>query len=76
MSYPENLVIWTIYEKPADYPDSFVARKFIADLPTSQMIIASTLERVRKAVQQMTDYDLVRVERSENDAPHIVECWL
>lgn len=64
--------IWTIYEYPIDYPDKYVARKFILDKPTQEIIIADTLEELRKKLPK----GLIRLERSEYDDEKIVECWM
>lgn len=70
------LSIWTVYDHPKDYNDAFVARKFLNDKPTDDILLAPTLEELRKAVQKAADYELLRMERSECDDPFIVESWL
>jgi hypothetical protein len=68
-----NFYLWTIYDRPSDYPDSFVARKFIVDRPTDEVIVRDTLAEVREAIGSRA---LVRIERSPSDDPKIVEVWL
>jgi hypothetical protein len=72
----QPLTIWTIYKHPADYPDLFVARKYIADKPTKQLLLAPNLKEIRQAVQKSTKYELIRVERAECDDSVIIESWL
>lgn len=35
----EVLSLWTVYERPLDYPDKWVARRFELDRPTSEYIV-------------------------------------
>ena len=68
----EKLELWTIYKYPRDYPDKFVARKFVLDKPTSEILIGNTLEEIRTLLPK----GLTRMERDENDKPVIVETWI
>lgn len=70
------LPIWTIYKNPKDYPDAYVARKFLNDKPTLEIIIAPDLAELRRAVQKKSDYELVRISRAACDDSVIVETWL
>lgn len=76
MTATKILAIWTIYKNPRDYPESYVARKFLADKPTGELLTAPNLQAIRQAVQNMTDYELVRIERAECDDSVIIESWL
>ena len=64
--------IYVIYKHPMDYPDKFVARKFIFDQPTEEVILENTLEKLREKLP----FGLTCVERYENDDPVIVETWI
>ncbi len=66
------LEIWTVYDSPIDLPDRFVARKFVLDKPTGEILQDKTLEGLRSKLPP----GLTRLERSQNDDPVIVECWL
>lgn len=68
--------IWTIYKHPKDYPESFVARQFLLDKATDNILIAPTLAGIRQAIQNIADYELIRIERAECDDSVIVESWL
>jgi hypothetical protein len=70
---PLLLEIWTVYDHPKDWPQFFVARKFILDKPTKVAVFALTLEGIQS---QMRARGLVRLERNPADDPVIVECWL
>lgn len=66
------LEIWTVYDSPVDLPDRFVARKFVLDKPTGEILQDRTLDGLRNKLPP----GLTRLERSPNDDPVIVECWL
>jgi hypothetical protein len=72
------LSLWTIYDHPADYPDAFVARRFVVgleDVPvaTTDVIVAETIEALR---ERFLELGLVAIERALSDEPQIVETWL
>jgi hypothetical protein len=67
--------MWTVYEHPRDYPDHFVARKFLVTTvtqPTTDMFVADSLEELRS----LLPHGLHRLPRFEHDDPKIVEVWL
>lgn len=66
------LNLWTIYASPTDYPGKFVARRFEMDRPTSEVILADTLDEVRSLLPR----GLTCIGRSSYDEPQIVETWL
>jgi hypothetical protein len=78
----EPLTIWTIYAKPVDYPDQFVARKFLVGprtflvgppfIPTNDMFVAETIEELRA----LLPLGLTRLPRAPSDDRFIVESWL
>lgn len=68
----DEVANWTIYDHPKDYPDKFVARKFVLDKPTDETITGNTLDEVRRKLPR----GLVRFNRHETDDPVIVETWL
>ena len=70
------LEIWTVYEHPRDYPNNFVARKFLFDKPTDEILICDNLDVLRKAIQRASPIILTRIDRSPDDNPVVVESWL
>lgn len=66
------LPIWTVYDHPTDYPAGFIARLFLNDKPTSQVLTARSLDGVREQLPP----GLYCIPRSPDDDPVIVECWL
>lgn len=68
-----NFYLWTIYDHPTDYPNSYVARQFVCDRPTDKVIAKDTIEELREAIGSE---NLARFERSPFDDPKIVEVWV
>ena len=75
---PTNeLEIWTIYDKPKDYPNNFVARKEIISEGkrrwADEFMVSNKLENIQDYMKRQF---LFRIPRNEDDDPKIVECWL
>jgi hypothetical protein len=72
------LAMWTVYDHPTDYPDSFVARRFDVDgngaKPSESIIIHSDLNKLRDML--CFELRLTCLARSEGDDPKIIETWL
>lgn len=74
---PTQLVTYTVYNKPLDYPDHFVVRRFRvvakAVVPDPEpLVVADTLIAARQAIPA----GLFCLTRNEDDDPYIVETWL
>ncbi len=71
-----TLPMVTIYAKPADYPNHYVARVWEAkgSQPTNIIIKRKTLQEVKEDVK--TAGFNVRLLRNRKDDPCIVETWL
>jgi hypothetical protein len=69
------LSMWTIYDHPADYPDTYVARRGEAQkgsyLPTTD-VITGELAEIREAMEMC---GLYCIPRAEVDPMPIVEVW-
>lgn len=69
------LMMWTVYERPTDFPNSFVARRWRVTaegaVATGDLVLAGTLERIREALPP----GLYRLPREAEDDPVIVETW-
>ncbi len=52
MTKAKTLEIWTIYDKPKDYPSCYIARKFYNNRPTTDVLISHTLEPLRARFQK------------------------
>lgn len=74
-----KLTIWTIYDRPSDFPSTFVARKFeirpgVSDpVLTKDFVVAPDLEQIRGYLRGI---GLVSVPRSQGDASCVVESWI
>lgn len=66
----------TIYEKPLDFPNDFVARVWDGKgpKPTNVMIKKSTLQEVREDIRAAGFTE--KFIRTEDDDTHIVETWI
>ena len=68
-----SVPIISVYRKPKDYPDKYVARLWdINNKPTTFVVIADTLERVRELIPR----SMVCIPPSEKDDPVIVEVYI
>lgn len=67
-----DVELWVIYEHPKDYPDKFVARKWILDKPTSEIVLGNTIEEARLGIPK----GLTRFLPEKEDDIVIVEIWI
>jgi hypothetical protein len=65
--------LWTIYERPSDYPDGYIARRWELGRPTVDVLTSTDLKALRNQLQERGLYCLVR---HPYDEPHIIETWL
>jgi hypothetical protein len=70
-----DLLTWTIYDHPADFPDCYVVRPFSSRLacPLTVHFQHAQLEGVREALARI---GLTCLPRSESDPPSVVETWI
>lgn len=70
------LNIWTVFDRPKDFPESYVARRFevtaAGSVPTDD-IFQGELSSLRENFRRC---GLTCLTRQEQDEPQIVECWL
>jgi endonuclease V-like protein UPF0215 family len=64
--------IITVYEKPKDYPNNFVARLFDFSKPTKMIVLKDSLEEIREIIP----ITMVCFPRLREDDEKIVECWM
>lgn len=71
------LEMWTVYDHPRDFPEYFVARKFLVEerqtRPTAQIVACGQLAPLR---EWLAERGLVPLARNDEDDPCIVETWL
>jgi hypothetical protein len=70
----DHLNMWTIYERPLDYPTGYIARRCEVRgevVHTADVRVGPTLEAVRRQLPP----GLYRQSRQPGDDPVIVEVW-
>jgi hypothetical protein len=70
------LPMWTIYDRPKDHPDGFIARRFESGkggVTPSDDTLTGELEAIRETFMAAGLYKLVR---DDSDEPQIVETWV
>jgi len=68
--------LFCIYQDPADYPGKFVVRRWVGMDPDREPVtVAETLEAARAELKRLNPH-LVRLERSHDDDPVILESWI
>jgi hypothetical protein len=71
-----RLAIWTIYDRPSDHPDGFIARMHEVAAgrsdPTSNAL-TGTLSAIREI---FLSAGLTQLNRQAGDEPQIVENWI
>ena len=68
-----ELPIWVVYERPSDFPNCYVARLWIGETPTDELIAATDVDDIRNA---LAERGLVKLDRHPQDDPRILETWL
>jgi hypothetical protein len=71
--------VWTVYHRPDDFPNNYVARRFEVTRgevsATNQVIVANNLAAIRRHLEQHFG-ELQRVTRMAGDDPAVVETWI
>ncbi|MGE8063922.1 hypothetical protein [Pseudomonas sp. NPDC089569] len=71
----QHMSLWTVNDKPIDYPTQFIACRWLATLsptPTRDILVADDLYSIRK----MLPPGLFCIPSSPLDGPSIVETWI
>lgn len=69
-----TLPMWTIYDHPLDYPDYYVARKWLCGKEpeaTDEVLLDVDLDALRQKLPPF----LYCMPRQEGDDPRIIEVW-
>lgn len=69
----DGLPIWVVYDHPSDWPTYFVARQWVGETATGNMMMDTDLERLRDKLEGL---GLVHLDRMDGDDPVILETWL
>jgi len=69
--------MWTVYNRPTDYPESYVARRFEirpeGPTPTNDVVRSGDVEVIRRFLAL---HGLTCLSRRDDDEPHIMETWV
>ena len=75
MEAKNYLAMWTVFDHPPDYPDVFLARKWLilhgVAVATNEIVIGPTLQSVRDQIPP----GLFCQPRAPGDEVTIVETW-
>lgn len=71
-----RIMFITVYEKPLDYKDNYVARIFYLNKPTEFFIVKNSLEEIRKDIFESFKGYYVKMDRDELDVKSIVEIYM
>ena len=74
----KNMNLYTIYNSPTDYPDTYVCRRWKIDHENNPVamevfMVCTDLEKIRNKLFEM---GLFKIPRDESDDKKIVETWL
>ncbi len=73
----EVLNMWVVYDHPRDFPYGYMARRWEVragqNHPTTETMASTMLGEIRARLEQK---GLVKIGRSEDDEPCILETWL
>lgn len=73
MRPPGEFTVWVVYDRPLDFPESYVAREFVLDRPTTITMTCPDLETLRAALNRA---GLICLTIQPKNDPKILEVWL
>ena len=68
----DDLSMWIVYEDTPEFPNQYVARRYVLDVQTEDYVVGDTLNDVRAELPP----GLMRLERSVHDHPQVRESWI
>ena len=68
----DDLSMWIVYEDTPEFPNQYVARRYLLDVETDDYVVGDTLNDVRAKLPP----GLMRIERSAKDHPQVRESWI
>ncbi len=68
----DDLSMWIVFEDTPEFPNQYVARRYLLDVQTEDYVVGDTLNDVRAKLPP----GLMRLERSAHDHPQIRESWI
>lgn len=67
-----KMPVFVVYRNPSDFPDQYVVRLFDLDRATIMAMLDTSLYQIRERLPA----GLIRMNRSYEDDPSIVEVWI
>jgi hypothetical protein len=70
------LPIWTVYNRPSDYPNGYIARLHLTGdgaMGATDLTIKADLSDIRRVLRLA---GLTKMAREPEDMPQIIESWL
>ena len=70
------LTIWTVYDRPKDHPDGFIARRFEIDRGQTIATARHAGRQPRGNPRGVLRAGLTKLSRQAGDEPKIIESWV
>ena len=71
-----QLLIWTIYDHPKDFPEFYIAQPHIIRPKTSGPVPMHLMARDLDTLRALLPHGLTCLKRQEEDDPCILEVWV
>lgn len=72
----DGLEMWTIYERPKDYPNGYVTRRFVSNASGTEPDVVAYYSKNLVDARAVVPLGRARLPRFRDDDPCIVEVWL
>lgn len=66
------LTAWSVFERPREFPEGFLARRFVGVVPTEEVVRGDSLAAVRSQIPR----GLAMLPRDAADDPKLREVWI
>lgn len=74
---PQALKQWTLYDRSPEYPDHYMARLFLIHKGSVEATGTIRLSKHPQSLRiELFEHGFVRMSRSPDDDPLIMETWL
>jgi hypothetical protein len=73
-----ELELWTVYDHPSDFPQCYVARRFVVTggteaRATEDVMVSVDVETIR---DELRSRGFISLRRDDRDDPKIIETWV
>ena len=69
-----DLLVWTVYDHPSDYPKSYIARPFSTNL--KKALTCHLQYPTVEGLRLLLPHGLTHIPRAPSDDPKIMESWI